>query len=388
MLTPAAAHSITGASRAVALLRGLGVALAAALAGTAAFAEQEPEPPATEPAAAEEAAAAASAKPAYSFLPLDYTPARGVTFGSSGLTIGGFSTFELERPDREETELALDSVNFLVLYEPVDSLRFFGELEVGDLFSWESGSEEVESDPNAFFERLYAEYGASDALNFRFGKFQTPVGRWNLTPAEPFTWLATGPAIVEEGFDEHQTGVAIHGSFYPEKRVVSYWVYGQVIDAFDAESDDDPADRSVGGRLEYGDARGAWSFGASLLGSKKDGEWAATGGVDAKLRIGERLELSSEALVSGGDVPGRDYWGAFVEAAYPLDQLSPKLAKLYLVGRVEHFDLSGAEAVQLVDFGLTWLPKDWLNLKVGYRAAIENAGDLNDGLKLSFSVLF
>jgi hypothetical protein len=379
-LTPASAHSITRGLRAVIL----GAVLAA---GSAALAQQQ-APPSPPVAAAEAPAASSGERPAYSFLPLDYTPARGVTFGSSGLTLGGFSTFEVERPDDGASEVALDSVNFLVLYEPVDSLRFFGELEVGDLFSWESGSEEVESDPTAFFERLYAEYGARDALNIRFGKFQTPIGRWNLTPAEPFTWLATGPAIVEEGFDEHQTGVALHGSFYPEKRVVSYWVYGQVIDAFDAESDDDPIDRSAGGRLEYGDARGAWSFGASLLGSKKDGAWTTTGGVDAKLRIGERLELSSEALVSGGDIPGRDFWGAFVEAAYPLDQLSPKLSKLYLVGRVEHFDRDGAEAVQLVDFGLTWLPKEWLNLKAGYRAAIHDAGDLSDGLKLSFSVLF
>jgi len=385
-LTPAPAHSITRAARAGALLPRLAFALGVAFAGSVAFAQQETPP--SSPAAPDEAASVPSSQPGYSFVPLDYTPARGFRFGNSGLTIGGFSTFELERPDQDATELALDSVNFLVLYEPVDSLRFFGELEIGDVFSWESESDEVESDPNAFFERLYAEYDASDALNFRFGKFQTPVGRWNLTPAEPFTWLATGPAIVEEGFDEHTTGVALHGSFYPEKRVVSYWVYGQVIDSFDEESDDDPIDRSAGGRLEYGDARGAWSFGASLLGSKKDGEWTATGGLDAKLRIGERLELTSEALVSGGDIPGRDYWGAFVDAAYPLDQLSPKLSKLYLVGRVEHFDLSGAEPVELIDFGLTWLPKEWLNLKAGYRAAIHDAGDLSDGVKLSFSVLF
>jgi hypothetical protein len=330
--------------------------------------------------------ASAEGEPVFSLGPLEYRAARGVRFGESGLTIGGFATFELERPDEGATDIALDGLNFLALYEPVESFRVFAELEVGDLFFWESG-EPVDSAPRANFERLYAEYSHGDALNVRFGKFLTPVGQRNLAPAEPFVWTSTQPAILEIGVDEHQTGVAVFGSFYPKKRRVSYWVYGQVIDAFDVENDEVPADRTVGARLETSDARGEWTFGGSLLASKQAGVWSTTGGVDAKWR-GERLELSSEVLVSGGDVPGRDYWGAFVEAAYPLDRLSPKLAKLYLVGRAEHFDANGARATQLIDFGLTWIPRDWLNLKAGYRAAIRDQGDLSDGIKLSISVLF
>jgi hypothetical protein len=331
--------------------------------------------------------AVAEARPIFSLGPLDYRAARGIRFGDTGLTIGGFTTFELERADGDPADIALDGINLLALYEPVDSFRVFAELEIGDLASWRTSGGSVKSSPDANFERLYAEYSHSDALNVRVGKFLTPVGQWNLAPAEPFVWTPTQPAILELGIDEHQTGVAIFGSFYPEQRVVRYWVYGQVIDAFDAESDEVPAERSVGARLELGDARGAWTVGSSLLASELNGAWTTTGGLDAKWR-GERIELSSELLVSGGDIPGRDYWGAFVEAAYPLDRLSPRLAKLYLVGRLEHFDASGAKAVQLVDFGLTWLPKDWLNLKAGYRAAIHDAGDLSDGVKITISVLF
>jgi hypothetical protein len=338
----------------------------------------EPEPP----------EANAEGEPLFTLGPLEYRVARGLRFGDSGLTLGGFATAELERPDHQATSIALDSVNLIALYEPVESLRAFAELEVGGLFSWESRGGGTDSDAKANFERLYAEYDVSDALTLRFGKFQTPVGRWNLAPEEPFTWTATSPAIVERGFDEHQTGIEIHGSFYPARRVVSYWLYGQVLGAFDEERDSDNVDRSVGGRVEYGEARGAWSLGASLLGSKKDGRWATTAGVDAKVRAGRRLELSSELLASGGDIPERRYWGVFVEAAYPLDQLSPKLAQLYLVGRFEHFDAHGERATQLFDLGLTWLPRDWLNVKVGYRAATRNLPDSFDELKIAASVLF
>ncbi len=340
-----------------------------------------------EAAAASEAGAAAADRPVFSLGPLDYRAARGIRFGESGLTLGGFTTLEVERSDGEPASIALDGINLLALYEPVDSFRVFAELEVGDLASWETSGGPVESSPRANFERLYAEYGHSDAFNVRVGKFLTPVGQWNLAPAEPFVWTSTQPAILEVGLDEHQTGVAIFGSFYPEQRVVRYWVYGQVIDAFDVERDETPADRSVGARLETSDARGAWTFGGSLLASERQGAWTTAGGLDAKWR-GERLEVSSELLVSGGDIPDRDFWGAFVEAAYPLDRVSPRLAKLYLVGRLEHFDARGVGATQLVDFGLTWLPKDWLNVKLGYRAAIHDRGDLGDGLKFTLSVLF
>ena len=68
--------------------------------------------------------------------------------------------------------------------------------------------------------------------------------------------------------------------------------------------------------------------------------------------------------------------------------LSPKLAKLYLVGRVEHFDLASERATQIFDFGLTWLPAPWLNLKAGYRAPTHSNPEVRAGLNVSISVLF
>jgi hypothetical protein len=375
MPAPTSAISRHASSSGLTLVRRLALALLFALPALA----QEAEPA---------SAAQGASQAAYSFTPLDYEPGRGLRFGSSGLSIGGFSTFEIEREDGEPGELALDSINFLVSYEPTDRLHFFAELEVGDLLAWETNQSDVESDPRANFERLYAEYTHSDALNLRFGKFQTPVGRWNLAPAEPFVWTATQPASVELGLDEHQTGVAIYGSFHPKNRVVSYQVFGQVIDAFDVESDESPAERSVGARLEYGDARGNWSFGGAVLANEKDGAWTTQGAVDAKWRATDRLELTSELHVSGGDIPGRDFWGVFVEGAYPLDRLSPKLSRLYLVGRAEHYDAAGERATQVFDFGVTWLPREWLNLKAGYRALTHENGELADGLHVSISVIF
>ena len=205
--------------------------------------------------------------------PIEYRAGRGLRVGSR-LTVGGFTTVEIDDSEDEPGTIELDGLNLLVLFEPIDALRFFAELEVGDLLRYEPGADDVDSNPEVNTERLYLDLGRSDALNLRLGKFQTPVGRWNLVPAEPFVWTASDPVLVERAFDEHQTGAALFGSFYPRSNTLSYWLYGQFVEPLDPDTDSEPADRSVGGRLEWGGPVGDWSVGTSLLASERKNDHA------------------------------------------------------------------------------------------------------------------
>jgi hypothetical protein len=319
--------------------------------------------------------------------PIEYFPARGLHVGRTGLRIGGFSTLELDREDGKPAEISLDSVNFLVSLDPIERLHLFAELEVGGLFSIDTDGFGVSSSPDLTVERLYGDLSANDALNLRVGKFQTPVGIWNQVPAEPFVWTAQGPVTIEEGLDEFQTGVAVYGSFFPGVSTLSYWLYGQVVDSFDAPPDEHAVYRSAGGRLEYGSADAGWSVGGSVLGTVKHGEWSELGGLDAQLRIGP-LELTSEALIQRGDIPHRNLWGAYLQGVYHLESLWTPLHGVYAVGRVEHFDKSGPRPVNLGDVGLAWLPVQWLNIKADYRFADRETDQVRRGFFASLSVLF
>jgi hypothetical protein len=353
------------------------LALIAALAPAAHAQAPQPEAAAAEPA------------PSSSDAPhgIVYTPGRGLSFGNSGLTLGGFSTIEIDREDGEPAEFSIDSVNFLVSYEPVDALRFFAELEVDGLLELDSADWDATSDPGANFERLYVDFRKSDALNLRVGKFQTPVGRWNQVAAEPFVWTPEEPITIDAAFEEHQTGLALYGSRFHGSRTLSYWVYGQVVDAFDVPDEQFLAERSVGGRLEYADARGDWTLGTSYLASERDGAWSHLGGIDAQRRFGA-LELSSELTIEGGDIPGRDLWGVHLQGVYDLAPLASSLHGLYAVARYEHFDPSPGQAQNAIDAGLTWLPRDWLNLKLGYRYVDHQSAEVRRGILFSISVLF
>jgi hypothetical protein len=316
------------------------------------------------------------------FGPVEYRAGRGLHLGHTGLNIGGFSTAEIEREEGEPGEFALDGINFLILFEPASFVRGFAEFEIGDLATWETNSDNVTSDPSFIVERLYGDLIYNDALNLRTGKFQTPIGRWNMVRAEPLTWTATEPVVVEVGFDEHQTGGALFGSFYPGSNTLNYWIYGQYLDPLDPESDSMNADRSVGGRIEYGDPFGDLSVGASFLASELNDDWSYLGGVDAQWRIGN-LELTAEFTYSDGDIEDRDLWDVYLQGVYEI------VPNFYFVARYEHFDrLGSSEDADLADLGFNWAPVQWLRFKVDYRVSTHETEDVRRGLKASFSILF
>ncbi len=313
---------------------------------------------------------------------ISYRPARGIRFGDTGLQVGGFSTLEFERVEHEPFELAWDSVNFLVLYEPIERFRIFSELEVGGIFTYEQ-HEPVETNATLNTERLFGELSLSDRWNLRFGKFQTPIGRWNLVPAEPFVWTASTPVLLETAIDEHQTGVALQGTFFPTAGSVDYWVYGQVMDPLDPSDTPSPLDRSVGGRIQFTRPMRDWSVGGSFIASDRKGEWTALAGLDAEFHAGP-FELLTEALYQSGDIPDRDIAAIFVQGRFEV------LRGLHLLTRYEFFDRLGSrgDRVHVGDMGFAWQPVDWLILKTTYRVSDKETDDVERGVSASLSVVF
>ena len=311
-----------------------------------------------------------------------YVPGRGLRVGESGLLIGGFTTFEIEAEAGESASFALDSINALVLYEPIDRFRVFSELELGGIVEADARGP-TESDVRFDFERLYGEVSLDDAIEVRFGKFQTPIGRWNLAPAEPFVWTAFDPVGLDTGFDEHQTGLEIRGTLLPETQALRYSLYGQVIDPLDPSDTPAPADRSVGARLEWDGWHETLSIGASFLATERGGEWSALGGADFEWQRG-RLELLSEVFFQQGELEERDIFDAWLQARVEL------IGGFSLVGRYEYFERvrSPSRASHIGDLGIAWQPRHWLIFKGTARLVSNEDDDVRRGFAASLSVVF
>jgi hypothetical protein len=313
---------------------------------------------------------------------IQYRAGRGLHLGRAGLNVGGFSSFELVRDEGEATTIALEGINLLLLYEPRSWLRGFVEMEAGPIFEYDTDGDDLRFQPTIELERFYLDLERNDQLKVRVGRFRTPIGRWNLVPAEPFVWTANDPVFLQRAFADRETGGMLFGSLYPSGGTLSYWLYGQVGNPFADEIEPVTPDHNIGGRIEYSAARGEWSLGASTLATESDGDWSYLGGLDGEWHLGP-VTLIGEFTAADGEIAELDLWGGYLQAVVEA------VPTFYLVGRYEHFEPSGPErAVDLEDAGIAWIPRPWLQLKATYRFADHESDDVTRGLTASLSVLF
>lgn len=312
-----------------------------------------------------------------------YQAGRGLRVGNTGLVLGGFATAEVERLERGESTIGFDGVNFLAFMDPTPYLHLFTELEIGQLAMWTSDRDGVHANPKFEINRLYADVQASDALNLRFGKFLTPVGRWNLVRIEPLLWTTSEPLIIEQGFDGTATGAMLHGSVFPRGGALSYSLYGAFFEPFNVAPDEHPSKRNAGAHVEWANLQG-WTIGASYFAAQlQKGEWNHLGSVDLLWQPHERIELSGEAIFGEGSRKDGTLGGLYAQTVVET------LRTLYLVGRYEHFAPPGAErAINVLDLGFAWEPAPYLRFKADYLIA-DHPGEIAEpGLHMSFSILF
>jgi len=314
---------------------------------------------------------------------LSYQAGRGLRVGETGLVVGGFATSEIERVEGDRSSGGIDSVNFLAFIDPTPYLHLFTELEVGQLALLESDHEGVHADPKFEIKRLYLDFGASDTLKVRFGKFLTPIGRWNTIRIEPLLWTTSDPLIVEEVFDKTATGAMLHGSVFPSGGALSYSLYGTFVDPLNVPPDEHPARRNAGAHLEWASLKG-WTLGASYFASqRRHGGWNHLGGADLLWQPHQRVEVSGEALFGEGSREDGTLWGLYAQTVVET------VRTLYLVGRYERFAPPGAgRDVNLFDLGIAWVPVPYLRLKADYLIADHRDKRAEPGLYMSFSILF
>lgn len=336
-----------------------------------------------------------------------YQLGRGLRLGDSGLWLGGYASVKVEDYRHQAWRAHLSDLSLFVGWEK-GPWRFFSEFELGDALGMGNG--EALSTQHGYFdlERLYLDYVHADALQARFGKFLTPIGRWNQIHAAPLIWTTSKPMIVEGPFPMHVSGGMIHGTVNALDKLWSYAVYGGGGGELDFKSPDESRDdnfRDIAGFRLYHGSPGQVQFGLSYAhysdrvyhpGAKN------LVGVDV-FWTRKRYEISGEfAYRFGGgsshgafdfDEPGanHDLWGLYLQGVAPL------VGNLFAVGRFETFQREGATSPGYLWLGgLAYRPVPPMVFKVEYSFG-RNTGDLfpskdlggfSEGFAASFAVLF
>src|SRR5689334_5594953 len=105
----------------------------------------------------------------------EYRPGQGWEVPGTGIKLGGYATFSFEDVRHSPAAFAVDDLSVFAHWESEGKLRLFGELTLESPVVYQPEDDSISRPSYLALERLYADYLYADGLNFRAGKFLTPI---------------------------------------------------------------------------------------------------------------------------------------------------------------------------------------------------------------------
>ncbi len=139
----------------------------------------------------------------------EYKIGNGVQIGNLPIYAGGYITLDYIKREDNYNRFRIDDIA-LITYGNHKRLSYLIELEIKDSYIKEWGKREsLKTNSNLKIERLYFDYLYSDTVELKFGKFNTPVGYWNLTPIGALRDSASNPYLAYILYPRYSTGIQI-----------------------------------------------------------------------------------------------------------------------------------------------------------------------------------
>jgi len=315
----------------------------------------------------------------------DYQPGKGWRIPGTGFSLGGYASAGIENDRRRHASVGVDDFSLFVHWENDGKLRLFSELDLEKPLAWESSRGLTTHHAYLALERLYGDYLYSEKLNFRAGKFLTPIGRWNVIHAAPLVWTTSRPLITEHTFPTNATGAMAYGTLPVMGREIDYSVYTAIGGEWRPNPKLDPFSEAYGVHLSM-PTSGLGEFGVSYANfeqEKSSGERKNLLGLDY-FWSQNRYEVSAEMAYRFSD-EGRqsDEKGLFIQGVAPISD------RCYAIGRYEYYDQAGpAPGMSLWLAGLAMRLSPAMILKAEYSHATHNEIRAPEGLFASFAILF
>ncbi len=306
--------------------------------------------------------------------------------GHSGITLGGYASANYVDTDQAPWKVEVSDLSLLISWDSGGRWRAFSEIEIGEalvLYSDGLTTEEVEFE----MERTYLDWLGINGVNFRLGKFLTPVGHWNQVHADPLVWTVSRPLTTRAAFANHSTGAMLWGNVAAGDGQLDFQIYIDATRKLDPLKDKPSPplemgafDEAYGARLVYHVEDDSLQLGFSVsdyVAADLPGR-RSIGGLDFLWRH-RGFELSGE-LVARLDAPGNSW---FLQAVAPLTR------RLFLIDRYEDFDHLGYEGRVISNsIGLVFRPRPPISLKLEYVAGDDAPGIVGEGFMASAAVLF
>ena len=136
-----------------------------------------------------------------------YVLGNGVQVASFPLYVGGYISLEYKNKERQKS-YSLDDVAFLA-YGSYNKFSYMTEIEFQNLYlkTYVNETSQVQHDTSLHVERLYGDYTFNENYMLRFGKYNSPIGFWNLTPINVLRDTTSNPHSTLILFPKFTTGL-------------------------------------------------------------------------------------------------------------------------------------------------------------------------------------
>ena len=315
----------------------------------------------------------------------EYIPGNGWQVPGTGFKLGGYASAGSENEDITQRTTGINDLSLFIHWEGEGKLRFFSEIALENPASYEDSDGLTARHGYLALERLYGDYLYSENLNFRAGKFLTPIGRWNVIHAAPLTWTVNRPLITERTFPTNVTGGMLYGTVPVSGKAIDYSAYTALGQEWRPDPKLDPFEEAYGlhVNLPVTDNEEVGLSYANFEQKSSINERKNLLGLDY-LWSHNRYEVSMEAVYRFSDNGSQsDEKGLYIQGVAPISE------RWYAIGRYEFYDQAGPVAatnIWLAGVALRLSPA--LVLKAEYSRATNNHVQAPNGVYASFSILF
>jgi len=147
----------------------------------------------------------------------EYQLGEGVQVGSLPLYIGGYFSADYRNID-DENRYRLDDLALLA-YGNYDKFSYMTEIEYKDFYvqtrnPQSKNTPSSSQDRTLYIERLYLDYNLDESFSFRVGKYNSPIGFWNLLPINVLKETTSSPMLITMIYPTFTTGLGAAYSNY------------------------------------------------------------------------------------------------------------------------------------------------------------------------------
>ncbi len=193
-----------------------------------------------------------------------YALGDGFQIGDLPIYIGGYFSMDYKYT-QDMQKYRLDDIAFLS-YGNYGKFSYMAEVEYKEFYSYIIIPEKTFTQENKDLhtERLYAEYKHDENYMGRVGKYNSPIGFWNLVPVNVLRDTSSNPKSLDFIFPRFTTGVQGSYTSYSDLSSVQIDVMVQHNDDIDYKYNNYHVDRHYGAGITYseGDLDLKLNFGA------------------------------------------------------------------------------------------------------------------------------